>query len=261
MADSIFDPLSGTNRTSSPMVTFGEPAATARTGYPYMPAQVPQPGSFDLSGRTKVRFAEPEDATAVWFGSTADPMQLDMDPFGRNTVEWGKVHGAEKPADYVLSANVFGHVMSRERLEQSEKGRRLMALMEDVRNGRRRDFWDAITDWSVTDLPFFGMFATVGRSINDAMTVHRALDKMQKGEPVTEDEALTTRLYMAEQEKQGQGTWGATVGDIVRAAPGFMAEFSLSGWALGGICLKKCNRFSWRRAFSVNSVRNRDSCC
>lgn len=235
MADSIFDPLSGTNRTSSPMVTFGESAVAARTGYPYMSAQVPQPGPFDLSGRTKVRFVEPEDATAVRFGSTADPMQLDMDPFGRNTVEWGKVHGAEKPADYVLSANVFGHVMSRKRLEQSEKGRRLMALMEDVRNGRRRDFWDAITDWSVTDLPFFGMFATVGRSINDAMTVHRALDKMQKGEPVTEDEALTTRLYMAEQEKQGQGTWGATVGDIVRAAPGFMAEFSLSGWALGGI--------------------------
>ena len=169
------------------------------------------------------------------FIRSADLLTLDSDPFGTMTSQWSKTAGTEHGTDYVAGLSVFGRAMSREQLEQSDAGRRLLEISEKNREGRKRGFWDAVTDFQWSDLPFLSLFASVGKSIMDAKTVSDAMKKLQNGEPVTDDELIKTRLYMAEQEYSQNGSWGATVGDIVRAAPGFMVEFLVSGGIFSGV--------------------------
>lgn len=158
-----------------------------------------------------------------------DPLQLDPDPFGTETAKWARQNGVAVDSDRVMSLDVFDRTMSREQLEQSDSGRRLLEIAERRRKGQKRSFWDAITDWSWEDAPFVSLFATVGKSLSDAATVSDTFKKLQNGESVTDEELLKTRLYMAENEEREDGTWGATVGDIMRAAPGFVMEFFATG--------------------------------
>lgn len=229
MTNDNLDPLALAGQAQLGAGTFGGVPAASDSFHAFDQAK-----PVDFSGETPISVdSGAYDPLAVKFGSTRDPLQLDMDPFGRNTVKWGKARGEEYAPDYVLSANIFGRVMSRETLQKTDKGRKLIKIMEDNRNGRKRGFLDALFDVSKTDLPFMGMFAAVDGNLSDATVVHNTLDKIQKGESISEDEALATRLYIAEQERKATNTWGATVGDIVRAAPGFMTEFAVSSWGLG----------------------------
>lgn len=157
------------------------------------------------------------------------PLQLDPDPFGTETARWARQNGVAVDSNRVMSLDVFGRTMSREQLEQSDSGRRLLEIAERRRKGQKRSFWDAIMDWSWEDAPFVSLFATVGKSLSDAATVSDTFKKLQNGESVTDEELLKTRLYMAENEERENGTWGATVGDIMRAAPGFVTEFFATG--------------------------------
>ena len=196
-------------------------------------ASAPEPGlsmpdllpsaTVDVGG---VKFRTPQDPTAVKLGPTRDPYRLDMDPFGDKTVKWGKLNGVAVDSNYVLSANVFGKVMSREQLLSTDAGRRLVVLMEEMRNGHRRSFADAMSEWSLSDVPFMSLVGTVGKSAAEAVAVSDAFHKWSNGEELTDDEAIKARLYMAEQERAAKGTWGSTVGDIIRSAPGFMLEFA-----------------------------------
>ena len=187
-----------------------------------MPDLLPS-ATVDVGG---VKFRTPQDPTAVKLGPTRDPYRLDMDPFGDKTVKWGKLNGVAVDSNYVLSANVFGKVMSREQLLSTDAGRRLIVLMEEMRNGHRRSFADAMSEWSLSDVPFMSLVGTVGKSAAEAVAVSDAFHKWSNGEELTDDEAIKARLYMAEQERAAKGTWGSTVGDIIRGAPGFMLEFA-----------------------------------
>ena len=192
---------------------------------------VSQVSSPYVPSRPPVNYADPAPAP---FAAPSSPYSgrlagLDPDPFGTQTAKWARENGVETDGNTVLALDVFGRRMSRGQLEQSDSGRRLLEIAERRRKGERRSFWDAITDFSWEDLPFVSLFATVGKSISDAATVSSTFRKLQNGEAVTDDELVKTRLYMAENEERENGTWGATVGDIMRAAPGFMAEFFVSG--------------------------------
>ena len=187
-----------------------------------MPDLLPS-ATVDVGG---VKFRTPQDPTAVKLGPTRDPYRLDMDPFGDKTVKWGKLNGVAVDSNYVLSANVFGKVMSREQLLSSDAGRRLVVLMEEMRNGHRRSFADAMSEWSLSDAPFMSLVGAIGKSAAEAVAVSDAFHKWSNGEELTDDEAIKARLYMAEQERAAKGTWGSTVGDIIRSAPGFMFEFA-----------------------------------
>ena len=187
-----------------------------------MPDLLPS-ATVDVGG---VKFRTPQDPTAVKLGPTRDPYRLDMDPFGDKTVKWGKLNGVAVDSNYVLSANVFGKVMSREQLLSTDAGRRLVVLMEEMRNGHRRSFADAMSEWSLSDVPFMSLVGTVGKSAAEAVAVSDAFHKWSNGEELTDDEAIKARLYMAEQERAAKGTWGSTVGDIIRGTPGFMLEFA-----------------------------------
>ena len=180
-----------------------------------------------------VDFAAPS-AGAASFSSvplprTGDPFVLDTDPFGERGAAWGARTGVPVTTSDVQGLSVFGRQMSRDSLMQTEDGRRLLKLTEDTRRGRKRGFFDAITDFKWSDVPFLSLFADVGGSILDGRRVSETLRKLQNREFVSDEDLVKTRLYMAEQEYRGNGSWGATVGDIVRAAPGFMVEFLASG--------------------------------
>lgn len=168
------------------------------------------------------------------FVKSSDIFTLDTDPFGERTEKWAKRTGQTVDSNYVAGLSVFGRTMSREQLAASDAGRRLLELEEKKRQGTKRDFFDAVTDFQWSDLPFLSLFATVGKSVSDAVTVSDTFKKLQNGDAVTDDELIKTRLYMAEQEYQANGTWGSTVGDIMRAAPGFMVDLLASGGLYAG---------------------------
>lgn len=176
-----------------------------------------------------VNYADPEPSGAPGFVRSRDLLTLDPDPFGTRTEAWAQTNGLPHDSNYVPGLSVFGRPMSRGYLMQSDAGKRLVELEEKKRRGEKRSFIDAVTDFELSDLPFLSLFASVGKSVGDAVTVSNTMRKLQNGEPVTDDELIKTRLYMAENEYRENGTWGSTVGDIVRAAPGFMTEFALSG--------------------------------
>ena len=191
----------------------------------------PEPSVRSPYRNAAVNYADPQGDEGPIRGRSSDLLQLDSDPFGTATARWAQGAGVDLSGGSVMSLDVFGRRMSRDSLMQSDSGRRLVELAERRRNGQRRGFLDAITDFSWEDLPFVSLFATVGKSVSDAVTVSDTFKKLQNGLPVTDDELVKTRLYLAENEERENGTWGATVGNIMRAAPGFMAEFFATGGA------------------------------
>lgn len=157
----------------------------------------------------------------------------DPDPTGYHTKREGEKLGTGWGSDYVKEMVVAGRLMSHDELKSTPDGMKLLAAATRARKGQKRGFIDAITDFQATDLPFISLFATVGGSISDAVTVSNALEKLQNGEEITPEERTKVGLYMMENKERSESTWGGTVGDIVRAAPGFMFEFLGSNAALG----------------------------
>ena len=226
------------------MADYGIPSATAGSGYSqdalysdYLNSMMAAYDSYadryaaDEPRQPVVNYASgPSSGMAPGYRRSRDLLQLDPDPFGSQTETLAsRFPEAGLTGDSVPVLDVFGKRMTREQLQQSDAGRRLLSIAEERRRGRRRGFLDAITEWSWSDAPFLSLFASVGGSVADAVMVNDTYRKLQNGEPVSDEELLKTRLHMAESERRDNGTWGATVGDIMRAAPGFMVEFFASG--------------------------------
>ena len=184
---------------------------------------------------TRANFADPATYTpASGFLRSRDIMELDPDPTGERTESWGAKNGERLSRNYVAGLNVFGRIMGRDQLLTSEAGRQLLSIAEKNRAGDRRGFWDALTDFGSSDLPFVGMVASVGGSVSDAVSVFDTLKALQDGVPVSDENLVKARLYLAKQDYDASGSWGATVGGIVRVAPGFMLEFAMSGGLAAG---------------------------
>ena len=183
----------------------------------------------------RVNFADPYQQPLVSVGHSSDPWTLDSDPFGTKAVDYGRRVGKPYTNEDVLSLNVFGREMGFDQLVKTEAGRRLIEIAHNNRVGHKRGLLEALTDFSVSDLPFMSLVGTVGGSISDAVTVSDVLKKIQNGEKVTDEEAIKARLYAAESEYRSTGGVGSMIGDIVRAAPGFMFEFFAAGGIYSGI--------------------------
>lgn len=132
---------------------------------------------------------------------------------------------------------MFGRPMSRGKLMATEDGRDLLSLVEELRAGHRRDFFDAIREWQISDVPLSGMIASM--LISAAAEVSETLLKLQNGEGVSDDELVRTRLYMARNERNSNGTLGSIVGDVVRQVPSALMEW-LAILLPIGLLLGKC---------------------
>lgn len=220
----------------------GSPSGTPISGVPIsgvpIRSRIARPigqddGTFFQRGIVNYQDA-PQNTLVPAFIRSRDLMTLDPDASGEQTEKWGQKTGTFVGRDYIAGLTVFGRPMSHDQLLATPAGQELLQIAAKNRRGERRDFGEAITDLSWSDVPFVGIIATVGGSVSDAVSVHETFKKLQDGQPVTDDELIKTRLFLAKQERDSAGTWGASIADIVRQAPGFVTEFALTGGMASG---------------------------
>ena len=110
-----------------------------------------------------------DDPTAVTFGHrNRDPFVIDLDPTGEKTVKFLNDRGQSGTTQTVLGAQLIGGlVKSREWLMERPEGQRLLAIIARDRAGKKRDFWEAVSDVGPSDLPFMSLVGTqakIGRA-------------------------------------------------------------------------------------------------
>lgn len=149
--------------------------------------------------------------------------ELDYDPLNEKGRERGTVG--------VQAANIFGRQFTREELEKDSEGRKIIQMMEGVRSGefREQGFLKGLTDFDRSNIPFVGVAMDIGTGVSDAIDMSETMRKMQRGEAVTDHEALAVRRFMLQQEIESGRTFGYGVGAVIRQAPTFMAEIALAG--------------------------------
>ena len=149
--------------------------------------------------------------------------ELDYDPLNEKGRERGTVG--------VQAANIFGRQFTREELEKDSEGRKIIQMMEGVRSGefREQGFLKGLTDFDRSNIPFIGIAMDIGTGVSDAIDMSETMRKMQRGEAVTDHEALAVRRFMLQQEIESGRTFGYGVGAVIRQAPTFMAEMALAG--------------------------------
>lgn len=149
--------------------------------------------------------------------------ELDYDPLNEKGRERGTVG--------VQAANIFGRQFTREELEKDSEGRKIIQMMEGVRSGefREQGFLKGLTDFDRSNIPFVGVAMDIGTGVSDAIDMSETMRKMQRGEAVTDHEALAVRRFMLQQEIESGRTFGYGVGAVIRQAPTFMAEMALAG--------------------------------
>ena len=172
------------------------------------PFSAPPPGSF----------ASAADSLRQFGLASAPP---DGDPFVR------------EPRTITLAD---GRKVTAERLlEAGDAGAKLYETATRIQNGRAYGFLDAFTEAPILSyFPFFGMFASVGKSISDAKDARNFFEKSLRGEATTEDEAIKATLFMNENHLRSEGGLGYAVGSIVQMMPSFFSEMATLG-AVGGM--------------------------
>ena len=222
--------MTSENQMQSPLIPedFVDPNSIQARYYEYQGKQAAVQSS--QPWYLNVNYSTPSAGDAVSFGSSSDPFIIDSDPTGEKTVRYGRENGLPYTTDTILSLNLLGgRTVSHEWLSARPEGRELLSIALNNRKGRKRDFIEAVTDVSPSDLPYMSLVGTSEGSVRRAVQLSNVYRKLQNKEAISEDESLLATLAFAKSQRAENGTWGAMVGDIIRAAPGFMTEFALSG--------------------------------
>lgn len=128
-------------------------------------------------------------------------------------------------------------------LQAGDAGIALYDTAKKIQNGKTYGFTDAYREAPLLSyFPFFGMFASVGKSIMDAHDVANYFEKSARGEATTEDEAIKATLYMNENHLRSEGGLGYTVGTITQMMPSFFAEMGILGAAGGALRTRAAER-------------------
>ena len=149
--------------------------------------------------------------------------------------KWG---ATDRP---VLAANVFGRQFTAEQLQQDEEGRKLLDLMTKRRmgtynsGGMLSDLVEGFTDWSKSDIPYYGWMSDIGTSISEAADMSKTIRKLQNGEKVSPHEAIAVRRYMLLQELESTRSTSYQIGSVARQAIPFMGEMAMNSLVYAGI--------------------------
>ena len=107
-----------------------------------------------------------------------------------------------------------------------------------LREGKKdRNFWNTLFRWpDISMAPFMGMLADVGGSLYRAKKISDINDKVRNDVPLTLDEAIKLEYYLDDADAKGseEQTVGTVAADIIRRAPGFVAEFAATNLFGGG---------------------------
>ncbi len=152
---------------------------------------------------------------------------------------FGKKEGAsDKP---VLAANVFGRQFTAEELNRDTEGRKLLDLMQKRRSGEYQkggvlaNLAKGFTDWSKSDIPYYGWVSDIGASAGEAIEISETMRRLQDGKIVTPHQVLQARRFMLQQELEAQRTAAYQIGAVARQAIPFMAEMFAESMAVAGI--------------------------
>lgn len=152
---------------------------------------------------------------------------------------FGKKEGAsDKP---VLAANVFGRQFTAEELNRDTEGRKLLDLMQKRRSGEYQkggvlvNLAKGFTDWSKSDIPYYGWVSDIGASAGEAIEISETMRRLQDGKVVTPHQVLQARRFMLQQELEAQRTAAYQIGSVARQAIPFMAEMFAESMAVAGI--------------------------
>jgi hypothetical protein len=127
-----------------------------------------------------------------------------------------------------------GRQILKSRLEDLEYGREVLALHE-ANETKRRGFIEAWTDvdrWK-QNIPIAGhAFGTV-LPIRDMLAIKGIMDRLNAGEEVSDEDMLKVQLFIMDQQRMGEASFGGRVGEVTRAMVGFGAQLGIEMWAAG----------------------------
>lgn len=169
------------------------------------------------------------DAPVAYAAAPSDFLEVDY--------MHGRKEGAsDKP---VLAANVFGRQFTAEELSRDDEGRRLLGLMKARRSGEYSkggtlaNLAKGFTDWSASDIPYYGWVSDVGATAGEAIEISETLRRLQDGRPVTPHRAIQARRFMLQQELESQRSMAYQIGSVARQAIPFMAEMFIESALVG----------------------------
>ena len=178
--------------------------------------------TLDVKG---INWSTPDQGRTTLLDSLkADFYDVDYDPDNKQP---GKIE----------AANVFGRKFTRDQLERTKDGRRLLDLMQMQKSGDATGagFWSGFLGkeaWTSADIPFLGTETDIGLSINEAINVSNIMKRMQNGGKVSDDDALAVRRYMLENEVASDRSFAFKAGNVIHTSIPFAAEMGITA-ALG----------------------------
>lgn len=125
--------------------------------------------------------------------------------------------------------NVLGRPFTRDQLYSMPGGRTLMRFTDKLNRGTSRGFLDAaaeVTPW--TFIPFFNTVGEIGGSLYNAKRAGDTFEKLQRGDAISNEEAVLAQAYMAESTWRSHNTTGGTVGDILVTMPALCVGYGAS---------------------------------
>ena len=125
--------------------------------------------------------------------------------------------------------NVLGRPFTRDQLYSMPGGRTLMRFTDKLNRGTSRGILDAVTEvtpW--TFIPFFNTVGEIGGSLYNAKRAGDTFEKLQRGDAISNEEAVLAQAYMAESTWRAHNTTGGTVGDILVTMPALCIGYGAS---------------------------------
>lgn len=132
-------------------------------------------------------------------------------------------------AGQTQAINVLGRPFTRDQLYSMPGGRTLMRFTDKLNRGTSRGFMDAVTEvtpW--TFIPFFNTVGEIGGSLYNAKRAGETFEKLQRGDAISNEEAVLAQAYMAESTWRAHNTTMGTVGDIAITMPALCVGYGAS---------------------------------
>ena len=167
------------------------------------------------------------DPFTPWVGK--DPVVVGQEP-SANANAYVPIDPLQSfSAGQTQAINVLGRPFTRDQLYSMPGGRTLMRFTDKLNRGTSRGFMDAVTEvtpW--TFIPFFNTVGEIGGSLYNAKRAGETFEKLQRGDAISNEEAVLAQAYMAESTWRAHNTTMGTVGDIAITMPALCVGYGAS---------------------------------
>lgn len=207
MADDIFttSPDSGSIEANEAILQRGNPSAGYNSMYSQTFGSTAEEGEIEKLENQRNNVL-PNFQRII--DSSGDNLTMDFEP------------GSDEDPALI---NVLGRGMTADQVSSLDGGKQLMDLVRKSRQGPR-GFREAVFDAGWKDVPFVGDVVGAAIPIREMKRVVGTLEALKRGKAVSDQDLVYARLFLADQERQGQSTKWGVLGDVVRGLPTLGAE-------------------------------------